>query len=191
MNKFSSKTEPFVLSKFNKSILLALLLSTALLGCASGSSNEYSSSDEYSLDYEDPCAADPCAAEETYVEDPCAADPCAAEEFAYAPGELAFTPEEIELLYALSQLTREERAQIIPPEMEQLLAQQFIEFRQPSGQQHQSQPSQSLSDYGVSSSRYSNFEIESNLSDMRANIENELREGSQRQADSVSDGASF
>ena len=175
MNKFSSKTEPFVLSKFNKSILLALLLSTALLGCASGSSNEYSSSDEYSLDYEDPCAADPCAAEE----------------FAYAPGELAFTPEEIELLYALSQLTREERAQIIPPEMEQLLAQQFIEFRQPSGQQHQSQPSQSLSDYGVSSSRYSNFEIESNLSDMRANIENELREGSQRQADSVSDGASF
>lgn len=179
MNKFSSKTEQFVFSKLNKNILLALLLSTALLGCASGSSNEYSSSDDYSPgDVED-------------YADPCAADPCAADGSVYAPGELAFTPEELELLYALSQLTKEERAQIIPPEMEQLLAQQFNEFRQPSGQQYQSQPSQYLSDYYTGSSSYSDLNIEAELSDRRANIENQLREESQRQADSVSDGASF
>jgi len=146
MNKFSSKSEPFVLSKFNKSILLALLLSTALLGCASGSSNEYSSPDYSSSDiedYVDPCAADPCAAED-YAYDPCAADPCAAEDYtdapSYEPGELAFTPEEIELMYALSQVSKEERIQILGEEREEYFSQNILPHMRQEAYSSSTQP---------------------------------------------------
>lgn len=184
MNNFPSKTESLIFSKLNKHILLSLLISTALIGCARGPSDEYSSPPNDYLDY----AADPCAA------DPCAADPCAAVEedvyvSPYAPGELAFTPEELQFIYALSQMPRAERLQYITPEIEESLARQFSEFRESSGQTYQSQPS--LPSSSGNPDDYSNIDTEIWLDGMRSYLEGDLKEGRQSHADSVAEGATY
>jgi hypothetical protein len=208
MPKISSIIESILSNKFNGTFL-GLLLSATLLGCAANSSSNYQPSDSYAQDdvgTDTSSVPDADAPAEEDSDVPTSASDTSSVPNAdvpteedsgvptYAPGELAFTPEEIQAIHALSQLPKEERAKIISPETEQYFAQEFNGFWPSSEQQYQSQPTQSLDDYvtgDVGSGNYSNPDTEAWLDDTRSEVEDDLAEFRQQYADRVAEGASY